>query len=325
MDSRCTGTSVPVLIPPNMHTTVPPEVANALKNGEPAPAGLSAEETIAYEAFKNFAARGAGFRAMMGTRPQTIGYSLADSPVGLAAWFYEKFAEWTDTDGEPERALTKDEMLDDITLYWLTNTAASSARMYWEDSAHKTKVGGEVSIPAAVSRFPREIIPVPRSWAERAYPNLVYFNKLEKGGHFAAWEQPELFAGEMRAAFRSLRVGEMVAAHVTGAKMEQAHSYAQKWALLGYAQWLMQLVNVCLQALLLTVSLLSIAYQRNVFPIWIGVAVAVGGVVMLAVTGVGILATRQLAAVQLASITGRVQMAVGRSTLGSVARNRVLT
>ena len=91
---------------------------------------------------------------MMGTRPQTIGYSLADSPVGLAAWFYEKFAEWTDTDGEPERALTKDEMLDDITLYWLTNTAASSARMYWEDSAHKTKAGGEVSIPAAVSRFP---------------------------------------------------------------------------------------------------------------------------------------------------------------------------
>lgn len=104
-----------------------------------------------------------------------------------------------------ERVLAKDEMLDDITLYWLTNTAASSARLYWEDSAHKIKVGGVVSIPAAVSRFPREIIPVPRSWAERAYPNLVYFNELEKGGHFAAWEQPELFAAEMRAAFRSLR------------------------------------------------------------------------------------------------------------------------
>ena len=190
---------------PNMQTAVPPEVAKALKYGEPAPAGLSAEETIAYEGSKNFAARGSGFRAMNSTRPQTIGYSLADSPVGLAAWFYEKFAEWTDTDGEPERALTKDEMLDDITLYWLTNTAASSARLYWEDSAHKTKVGGVVSIPAAVSRFPGEIIPVPRSWAERAYPNLVYFNELEKGGHFAAWEQPELFAGEMRAAFRSLR------------------------------------------------------------------------------------------------------------------------
>jgi pimeloyl-ACP methyl ester carboxylesterase len=190
---------------PNTRTTVPPEVANALKNGEPAPAGLSAEETIAYEASRNFATRGSGFRAIMGTRPQTIGYSLADSPAGLAAWFYEKFAEWTDTDGEPERALTKDEMLDDITLYWLTNTAASSARIYWEDSAHKTTVGGEVSIPAAVSRFPKEIIPLPRSWAERAYPNLVYFNELEKGGHFAAWEQPELFAGEMRAAFRSLR------------------------------------------------------------------------------------------------------------------------
>ena len=190
---------------PNMQTTVPPEVANALKNGEPAPAGLSAEETIAYEAFKNFATSGSGFRAIMGTRPQTIGYSLADSPVGLAAWFYEKFAEWTDTDGEPERALTKDEMLDDITLYWLTNTAASSARLYWENNARKTKAGGGVSIPAAVSRFPKEIIPLPRSWAERSYPNLVYFNELEKGGHFAAWEQPELFAGEMRAAFRSLR------------------------------------------------------------------------------------------------------------------------
>ena len=190
---------------PNTQTAVPPEIAKALKNGEPAPAGLSAEETIAYDGAKNFAARGSGFRAEQGTRPQTIGYSLADSPVGLAAWFYEKFAEWTDTDGEPERELTKDEILDDITLYWLTNTAASSARIYWEDNADKTKASGGVSIPAAVSRFPREIIPVPRSWAERAYPNLVYFNRLEKGGHFAAWEQPELFAGEMRAAFRSLR------------------------------------------------------------------------------------------------------------------------
>ena len=123
---------------PDMQTAVPPEVAKALKNGEPAPAGLSAEETIAYEGATNFAARGSGFRAIQGTRPQTIGYSLADSPVGLAAWFYEKFTEWTDTDGEPERALTKDEMLDDITLYWLTNTAASSARIYWEDSTHKT-------------------------------------------------------------------------------------------------------------------------------------------------------------------------------------------
>ena len=189
---------------PNTQTTIPPEVAKALKNGEPAPAGLSAEERIAYEAARDLATRGVGFRAIMGTRPQTIGYSLADSPVGLAAWFYEKFAEWTGTDSEPEPTLTKDEMLDDITLYWLTNTAASSARIYWENAAHKTEAG-EVSIPAAVSRFPGEIIPLPRSWAERAYPNLVYFNRLEKGGHFAAWEQPELFSGEMRAAFRSLR------------------------------------------------------------------------------------------------------------------------
>jgi pimeloyl-ACP methyl ester carboxylesterase len=189
---------------PNMQTTIPPEVAKALKNGEPAPAGLSAEERIAYEGAQDLATHGAGFRAMMGTRPQTIGYALADSPVGLAAWFYEKFAEWTGTDSESEPALTKDEMLDDITLYWLTNTAASSARIYWENTAHKTRAG-EVSIPAAVSRFPGEIIPLPRGWAERAYPNLVYFNRLEKGGHFAAWEQPELFVSEMRAAFRSLR------------------------------------------------------------------------------------------------------------------------
>jgi pimeloyl-ACP methyl ester carboxylesterase len=189
---------------PDTQTTVPPEVASALKNGEPPPAGLSAEETIAYDASRTFAAGGSGFRAIMGTRPQTIGYSLADSPAGLAAWFYEKFAEWTDTDGEPELVLTKDDMLDDVTLYWLTNTAASSARIYWENNAHKT-MAGEVSIPAAVSRFPKEIIPLPRSWAERAYPNLVYFNELDKGGHFAAWEQPDLFAGEMRASFSSLR------------------------------------------------------------------------------------------------------------------------
>jgi len=143
---------------PNMQTAVPPEVASALKNGEPAPAGLSAEEAIAFEGARNLATHDAGFRAVMGTRPQTIGYSLADSPVGLAAWFYEKFAEWTDTGGELEPALTKDEMLDDITLYWLTNTAASSARLYWEDSAHMTRAG-KVSIPAAVSRFPKEIIP----------------------------------------------------------------------------------------------------------------------------------------------------------------------
>ena len=198
---------------PNVQPTVPPEVANALKRGEPAPAGLSAEETIAFEGARNLATGGSGFRAMMGTRPQTTGYALADSPVGLAAWFYEKFAAWTDTDGEPERALTKDEMLDDITLYWLTNTAASSARLYWEDSAHKTKAGGEVSIPAAVSRFPVELIPVPRSWAERAYPNLIYYNELAKGGHFAAWEQPQLFTEEIRAAFRSLRQQEGIHGH----------------------------------------------------------------------------------------------------------------
>ena len=147
------------------------------------------------------------FRGLPYAAPPTgdLRWRAPRPPAGLAAWFYEKFVEWTDTDGEPERVLTKDDMLDDITLYWLTNTAASSARIYWEDSAHKAKVGGEVSIPAAVSRFPKEIIPLPRSWAERAYPNLVYFNELEKGGHFAAWEQPQLLSEELRAAFRTLR------------------------------------------------------------------------------------------------------------------------
>ena len=143
----------------NTQTAIPPEVAKALKNGEPPPAGLSAEETIAYEASKSFAASGSGFRAIQGTRPQTIGYSLADSPVGLAAWFYEKFTEWTDTDGEPERALTKDEMLDDITLYWLDEHRGVLGSHLLGGHRPQSQVRRRVSIPAAVSRFPREIIP----------------------------------------------------------------------------------------------------------------------------------------------------------------------
>jgi pimeloyl-ACP methyl ester carboxylesterase len=141
---------------------------------------------------------------MMVTRPQTIGYGLADSPAGLAAWFYDKFADWTYSGGEPERALTKDEMLDDISLYWLTNTAASSAQLYWENNANNFNAV-DIWIPAAVTVFPGEIYRAPRSWAERSYHNLIYFNEVDKGGHFAAWEQPELFAAEVRAAFRALR------------------------------------------------------------------------------------------------------------------------
>jgi pimeloyl-ACP methyl ester carboxylesterase len=141
---------------------------------------------------------------MMVTRPQTVGYGLTDSPVGLAAWIYDKFAAWTYTDGNPEWELSKDDMLDDITLYWVTNTAISSARLYWENNANNFNAV-DVSIPAAVTVFPGEIYRAPRSWCERSYHNLIYWNEVDKGGHFAAWEQPELFSAELRAAFRPLR------------------------------------------------------------------------------------------------------------------------
>jgi pimeloyl-ACP methyl ester carboxylesterase len=185
----------------------PPEIAKALRNGDPAPAGLSQKESAAYEQLK---ARGvAGYFVEQATRPQTIGQSLADTPVGLAAWLldhdprsYEKMAHAFF--GQPEGALTRDEILDNITLYWVTHTETSAARLYWE-----TKVAGlnasDIPIPVALTVFPDEYYRAPRSWAEWAYPNLIYFNEVDKGGHFAAWEQPELFATEIREAFRSLR------------------------------------------------------------------------------------------------------------------------
>jgi pimeloyl-ACP methyl ester carboxylesterase len=188
----------------NMPATVPPEIAKALQSGEPAPAGLSSEEKTAYEQMKALYTTGSGYAGIMVTRPQTLGYALADSPVGLAAWFYDKFADWTDTDGHPERELTKDEMLDDITLYWLTNTGTPAARLYWENNANNFNAVN-ISLPAAITVFPGEIYQAPRSWAERAYHNLIYYHRVDRGGHFAAWEQPALFAEEIRAAFRSLR------------------------------------------------------------------------------------------------------------------------
>ncbi len=188
----------------NMPATVPPEIAKALQNGDPPPAGLSDEEKTAYEQLNLLYTKGSGYAGIMVTRPQTVGYSLADSPAGLAAWFYDKFADWTYTGGVPERELTEDEMLDDITLYWLTNTGASSARLYWENNANNFNAV-DISIPTAITVFPGEIYNAPRSWAERSYHKLVYYHKVDKGGHFAAWEQPQLFAAEIRAAFRSLR------------------------------------------------------------------------------------------------------------------------
>ena len=140
---------------------------------------------------------------MMGTRPQTIGYALTDSPAGLAAWIYDY------NNGEPQRLLTQDKVLDDVTLYWLTNTAASSARLYWENHANILSAAAEktatISIPVAITVFPEEIYRAPETWARRAFPNLIYFHEVDRGGHFAAWEQPELFSAELRAAFSSLR------------------------------------------------------------------------------------------------------------------------
>ncbi|WP_307733076.1 epoxide hydrolase family protein [Stigmatella ashevillensis] len=166
--------------------------------------GLSAEEKRAVEGALAFGGDGGGFSHMHSTRPQTLGYALADSPVGQAAWIYEKFHAWTDNTGEPESALSLDEMLDNITLYWLTNTGASSARYYLENSP-SSFAGGRIELPVAASVFPRDIYRAPKSWAKQAYPQLIHWNEVDKGGHFAAFEQPGLFVRELRDGFRPLR------------------------------------------------------------------------------------------------------------------------
>jgi len=188
----------------NMPATVPPDLATLLTLGEPAPSNLSPTEKAAYDSLNVFYRDNCGYAAMMVTRPQTVGYALADSPVGQAAWMYDKISQWTDSGGVPERVLTRDEMLDDISLYWLTNSATSSAQIYWEDHSNNFNAV-DISLPAAVTIFPGEIYRAPRSWTERSYHNLIYFNEVDKGGHFAAWEQPALLATEVRAAFRTLR------------------------------------------------------------------------------------------------------------------------
>lgn len=188
----------------NFPATVPPDIAKKLACGDPVPAGLSGDEKAAYEKLAAFYKTGSGYSAMMVTRPQTVGYGLADSPAGLAAWMYDKFAAWTDSGGAPQRVLTRDEILDDITLYWVTGTAVSSARLYWENNANNFNAVS-VSVPAAITVFPGEIYQAPRSWASRSYHDLIYFNKARRGGHFAAWEVPDIFTTELRAAFASLR------------------------------------------------------------------------------------------------------------------------
>jgi len=191
----------------NMPATVPDDIQQALTDGEPAPADLTEEERGAWDQLATFYAHGLAYAQEMGNRPQTL-YGIADSPVGLAAWMldhdaasYELIARVFAGDAE---GLSRDDVLDNFTLYWLTNTAVSSARLYWESKLPFFAPKG-VTLPVAVSVFPDEIYAAPRSWAAQAYPNLVHFNRLDRGGHFAAWEQPELFAQELRAAFRSLR------------------------------------------------------------------------------------------------------------------------
>ena len=191
----------------NMPATVPPGIDNAAFSGAPAPAGLSADERHAYEQLAYFYKHGLGYANEMANRPQTL-YGIGDSPVGMAAWMLDHDAHSMALmsrvfDGEHE-GLTRDDILDNVTLYWLTNTTVSSARLYWE-SKLAFFAPKHVAIPVAVSAFPDELYQAPRSWTERAYPKLIHYNKLDKGGHFAAWEQPELFTAELRAAFESLR------------------------------------------------------------------------------------------------------------------------
>jgi pimeloyl-ACP methyl ester carboxylesterase len=194
----------------NMPGAVPPDLHAAVLSGAPAPAGLGEEETRVYERLQLFFATDVGYAQEMGTHPQAL-YGIADSPLGLAAWMIDHDV-WSmqgisrvfDGDPDPRFGLSRDDVLDNVTLYWLTNTGVSSGRIYRENKLGFFDAKG-VSIPVAVSVFPDEICPAPRSWVEQAYPKLIHFNELEKGGHFAAWDQPELFVSEVRTGLRSLR------------------------------------------------------------------------------------------------------------------------
>jgi pimeloyl-ACP methyl ester carboxylesterase len=196
----------------NMAATVPANVSKALSVGGPPPAGLSADEKHAWDQLDDFYKHGLGYAQEMSNRPQTL-YGIVDSPVGLAAWMLDhdirSYLMIVRVFNGQAEGLTRDDILDNITLYWLTNTAISSARLYWETTQISSGGGffdvRGVTLPVAVSAFPDEIYQAPKSWAEKAYPNLIYYNRLPKGGHFAAWEQPELFSEEIRASFRSLR------------------------------------------------------------------------------------------------------------------------
>jgi pimeloyl-ACP methyl ester carboxylesterase len=194
----------------NLPATIPLEVDQALAAGGPALAGLSEKERATFDELSAYGKMGSrSYAVMMGTRPQTIGLAITDTPAGLAAWMlgHPGFATWTYSSSDPEKSL--DEVLDDITLYWLTNTATSAARLYWENKSNilsaTSEKTAEISLPVAITVFPGEVYRAPETWARRAYRNLVYFHEVDKGGHFAAWEQPDLFSVELRAAFRPLR------------------------------------------------------------------------------------------------------------------------
>jgi pimeloyl-ACP methyl ester carboxylesterase len=196
----------------NMPGTVAPDISRALAQnvlgaGDP-PSGLSADEQRAYDRLNELFTTGLGYALEMGNRPQTL-YGLADSPVALAAWMLDhdgrSLADIVRAfDGDPVDNLTRDEVLDNITMTWITNTGVSSGRLYWENTLGFFDTKG-VTVPAAVSVFPNELYQAPRSWTEKAYPNLIYFNELDRGNHFAAWQEPDLYTSELRAAFRSLR------------------------------------------------------------------------------------------------------------------------
>jgi pimeloyl-ACP methyl ester carboxylesterase len=198
-------TNMPGALPPDISTAL---ARNVLGAGGPPPSGLSADEQRAWEQLNFEYTKGLGYGIELGTQPQTV-YGVADSPVGLAAWMinhdagsYQDIADAFA--GHPVGDLTRDEVLDNVTFYWLTNTGVSSGRLYWENTYGFWDFKN-VSIPAAVTVFPHEIWQAPRSWVERAYPNLIYFNEVDRGNHFAAWQEPTLFAAEVRAGFRSLR------------------------------------------------------------------------------------------------------------------------
>nr|WP_201841144.1 epoxide hydrolase [Microvirga zambiensis] len=195
----------------NLPAIVPPEAAAALAVGGPAPAGLSEKERMTFDELSAAAKMGnRSYAVMMGTRPQTIGYAVTDSPAGLAAWMlgHPGFTKWTYDGSDPEKS--PDEVLDEVSLYWLTNTATSAGRLYWETGGGSPAIAAgqktdEISLPVAITVFPGESYRAPETWARRAYRNLIYFHEVDRGGHFAAWEQPKLFSAELRDAFRPLR------------------------------------------------------------------------------------------------------------------------